>query len=248
MKTRTLFQMCFTLTLCFLGSQSVFAQAPSTTTPASDTTKYLVVKNDGNEYVGLILSDDGREVLIQTTSLGKIYIPKSDIKSIRPIDLVDDVKKGELISSHQIFDSSFNSNFEFSPNEKYFYCRLNYFGFMQYEFADLLVKDSIYEVSGRKILNGNFGGDIQLGINGKIYLTKTRDYFIGCIAYPNEKCESIEFTDTAIKLSLADDYLSSNTFYNALSQSRPDLNSNISHGLSNNPVTPCFRFDIASEE
>jgi hypothetical protein len=108
---------------------------------------------------------------------------------------------------------------------------------MQYEVADLLVNDSIHEVTGRKILKGNFGGDIQLGINGKIYLTKTRDYFIGCIAYPNEKCESIEFTDTAIKLLLANDYLSSNTYYNRLLQSRPDLYSNISHGLSNNPVT-----------
>jgi hypothetical protein len=46
-----------------------------------------------------------------------------------------DVKTGELISSHQIFDSSVNSNFEFSPNEKYFYCRNDYSGFTQYEFS-----------------------------------------------------------------------------------------------------------------
>ena len=148
-----------------------------------------------------------------------------------------DVKTGELISSHQIFDSSANSNFEFSPNEKYFYCRHNYSDFMQYEFTDLLVKDSVHEVTGRKILKGSFLGDIQLGINGKIYLTKTRDYFIGCIAYPNEKCESIEFTDTAIELLVAYDYLSSNTYYNRLLQSRPNLYSDIWHGLSNNEVT-----------
>jgi hypothetical protein len=111
MKTRTILQLCFTLTLCFFGSQSVFAQAPSTTTPASDTTKYLVVKNDGNEYVGLILSDDGREVLIQTTSLGKIYIPKSDIKSIRPLDLVDDIKKGEFNSA-----GAFSTRYQFTTN------------------------------------------------------------------------------------------------------------------------------------
>ena len=148
-----------------------------------------------------------------------------------------DVKTGELISSHQIFDSSANSNFEFSPNEKYFYCRHNYSGFMQYEFADLLVKDSVQKVTGRKILKGSFLGDIQLGINGKIYLTKTRDYFIGCISYPNEKCESIEFTDTAIELLVAHDYLSSNSYYNRLLQSRPNLYSDIWHGLSNNEVT-----------
>jgi len=148
-----------------------------------------------------------------------------------------DVKTGELISSHQIFDSSVNSNFEFSPNEKYFYCRNDYSGFTQYEFSDLLVKDSIEKVTGRKILKGGFLGDIQLGINGKIYLTKTRDYFIGCISYPNEKCESIEFTDTAIELLVAYDYLSSNSYYNRLLQSRPDLYSYIWHVLSNNPFT-----------
>ena len=111
MKTRTFFQLCFTLTLYFFGSQSVFAQTPSTTTPTIDTTKYLVVKNDGNEYVGLILSDDGREVLIQTESLGKVYIPKSDIKSIRPLDLVEDVKKGEFNSA-----GAFSTRYQFTTN------------------------------------------------------------------------------------------------------------------------------------
>lgn len=111
MKTRTLFQLCFTLALCFFGSQSVFAQAPNTTTPTTDTTKYLVIKNDGIEYVGLILSDDGREVLIQTQSLGKVFIPKSDIKSIRPLDLAEDVKKGEFNSA-----GVFTTRYQFTTN------------------------------------------------------------------------------------------------------------------------------------
>jgi hypothetical protein len=172
---------------------------------------------------------------IKFSPLGNFLVINSEYRGYNIFGF--DVKKGELISSHQIFDTCVHSNFEFSPNEKYFYCRHNFSGFMQYEFADFLVNDSIHQVTGRKILKGNFVGDIQLGINGKIYLTKTRDYFIGCIAYPNEKCESIEFTDTAIKLLLANDYLSSNTYYNRLLQLRPDLYSNISHGLSNNPVT-----------
>jgi len=111
MKTRTILQLCFTLTLCFLGNQSVFAQVPTATAPATDTTKYLVTKNDGNEYVGLILSDDGREVLIQTQTLGKVYIPQSDIKSIRPLDLVDDVKRGEFNSA-----GVFTTRYQFTTN------------------------------------------------------------------------------------------------------------------------------------
>jgi len=47
---------------------------------------YKIVKNDGIEYVGTILQDDGREILINTANLGKIYIPKLDIKSITEID------------------------------------------------------------------------------------------------------------------------------------------------------------------
>lgn len=53
----------------------------------SDSTKtYLVVKNDGTELIGKILSDDGREVLLLTEAMGKIFIPKSDIKSIKIIE------------------------------------------------------------------------------------------------------------------------------------------------------------------
>jgi len=111
MKTRTILQLCFTLALCFLGSQSVFAQAPNTSAPSTDTTKFLIVKNDGNEYVGQILSDDGREVLIETKSLGKIYIPKSDIKSMRPINYNEDIAKGEVSTA-----GVFTTRYQFTTN------------------------------------------------------------------------------------------------------------------------------------
>lgn len=68
-------------------------------TQPDDTTKtkhlYLIVKNDGVEYIGEILSDDGREVLILTEILGKIYIPKSEIKSITKIESKSDIIYGE---------------------------------------------------------------------------------------------------------------------------------------------------------
>ena len=57
----------------------------------SDSTKvvkkyYLVVKNDGSEYYGYIIKDDGREILLQTGNIGKMYINKSDIDIIREVD------------------------------------------------------------------------------------------------------------------------------------------------------------------
>lgn len=66
-------------------------------TPA-DTNLYRVVKFNNQEYIGKILNDDGREILLQTTSLGKMYIVKSDIQSItsvdREIDFVGDEFRG----------------------------------------------------------------------------------------------------------------------------------------------------------
>jgi hypothetical protein len=54
-----------------------------------DTTKavklFHIIKQNGTEYTGTILSDDGREMLIETTVLGKIYILKSEVKSIKEI-------------------------------------------------------------------------------------------------------------------------------------------------------------------
>lgn len=56
---------------------------------------YLVIKNDGAQYIGEILSDDGREILINTTKLGKLYIPKHSIKSITLVN------KAEIIAEEQ---------------------------------------------------------------------------------------------------------------------------------------------------
>ena len=44
----------------------------------ADNQLYLIVKINNVEYVGYILNDDGREILIDTKKLGKIYIPKTD--------------------------------------------------------------------------------------------------------------------------------------------------------------------------
>jgi hypothetical protein len=43
---------------------------------------YLIKKTDGNELYGFIISDDGREILLETKTIGKVYINKADIKEI----------------------------------------------------------------------------------------------------------------------------------------------------------------------
>jgi hypothetical protein len=111
MKIRLSFSTLLPILFFLLGSLQLHAQAPNTSAPSTDTTKFLIVKNDDNEYVGQILSDDGREVLIETKSLGKIYIPKSDIKSMRPINYNEDIAKGEVSTA-----GVFTTRYQFTTN------------------------------------------------------------------------------------------------------------------------------------
>ncbi|PJA09989.1 MAG: hypothetical protein COX70_00225 [Flavobacteriales bacterium CG_4_10_14_0_2_um_filter_32_8] len=71
---------------------------------------YLVIKNDGTEFIGDILEDDGREILINTTRLGKLYIPKHEIKSISLID------NEEILSKKLPEDDFFSSRYFITTN------------------------------------------------------------------------------------------------------------------------------------
>jgi hypothetical protein len=76
-----------------------------------DTLKYLIIRNNGVEYVGQILSDDGRELLISTQQLGKIYIPKSEVKSVTLVDEQTDFKEGEYLGQ-----GVFTTRYQFTTN------------------------------------------------------------------------------------------------------------------------------------
>ena len=72
------------ITLIFVFFQfSIIAQDIDST----DSKKMvLITKNNGGEFIGEIISDDGREILLMTTTIGKIYINKSDISGITLVD------------------------------------------------------------------------------------------------------------------------------------------------------------------
>ena len=78
----------FILFIGLVSSFSVNAQEPTDTT-STNTAKVIVTTNDGKERVGVILSDDGREILLLSESIGKVYIAKIDIESIKPIERED---------------------------------------------------------------------------------------------------------------------------------------------------------------
>lgn len=59
--------------------------------------QYVVTKNDGSTYVGEILSQDAREVLLKTTNLGEIIIPKHEISKIEEVKTGQFDPKGNFI-------------------------------------------------------------------------------------------------------------------------------------------------------
>ena len=71
---------------------------------------YLIIKNDGTEYIGEILSDDGREILVNTLKLGKLYIPKHEIKSISLVN------KEEILAAKLPEDDFFSSRYFITTN------------------------------------------------------------------------------------------------------------------------------------
>lgn len=63
----------------------------------TDTTKtYLIIKNDGAEFIGKIISQDSREVVIVTKALGEIVIPKHEIREIRELKEDEITSEGTL--------------------------------------------------------------------------------------------------------------------------------------------------------
>jgi len=94
--------------MVFLSTVNLFAQE---NTYYSDSSKYLVTKTDGTQYIGYILADDGREVLILTDNLGKIYIPKSSINSIKPIDPKSHYQGGLFVG-----EGVFTTRYHFTTN------------------------------------------------------------------------------------------------------------------------------------
>tara|TARA_B100001287_G_scaffold19152_1_gene14169 strand:- start:18 stop:1427 length:1410 start_codon:yes stop_codon:yes gene_type:complete len=88
-KMKHLLSILFLITLfgsvCFSQEQTKNNTTQIVNENVNDTTKkelYLVRKTDGNELYGFILNDDGREILLETKTIGKVYINKSDIKEI----------------------------------------------------------------------------------------------------------------------------------------------------------------------
>lgn len=71
-----------------------------------------IVMMDGTERTGYIVSDDGRELLLRTESIGDIYLQKNTIKSITPVEVSEtDTYQGDIRIA-----GPFTTRYQFTTN------------------------------------------------------------------------------------------------------------------------------------
>ena len=91
----------FRLLIVFFGlllTTPLFAQTDSIPKPQlADTNLYRIVKSDGTDFIGYIIKQDEREVLIQIQSGRTFYIPQYEIKEIVPIKYGELDKEGVFV-------------------------------------------------------------------------------------------------------------------------------------------------------
>jgi hypothetical protein len=90
--------------LLLLTSATLTGQDQPDTTRTALT--WIIIKNDNSQYIGEIISQDAWEVLINTENLGKVAIPKHEIKEIRelqPDDFRQDLYVGEELFATRYF-------------------------------------------------------------------------------------------------------------------------------------------------
>ena len=88
------------LLLFFLigSSTNSFAQADRDTAVVSNKIVFLIITNSGGEFVGYIITQDEKEVLIDTKDRGRISIPKYEIREMREVKGMEMNAKGEFVA------------------------------------------------------------------------------------------------------------------------------------------------------
>ena len=110
MKTMFLKQTLKTIVLfAFIFCLASESNAQSDRIQNTDTI-YMITTNDGGEFVGKIISDDGREVVIMDKAKGKIILPKYAIKSMEM------VKQSNVIGNDFVHANPHPSRYLFSPS------------------------------------------------------------------------------------------------------------------------------------
>lgn len=84
-----------------------------------DTITYLVTTTNGVQYIGTIVSDDGRELLIETKAIGRLYIAKAKVKSISKIkeSSLKKIEENYAEEEEEVsLDNPFSTRYYFTTN------------------------------------------------------------------------------------------------------------------------------------
>lgn len=112
MTLQSTFKTCL-LVLTFILNHQVQAQTDSVATKKI----YVITTNDGGEFVGEILSEDAKEVLIKTKDKGEVAIPKYQIKTRKELESGDLNINGEYIPA-EVFSTRYFITTNGLPIEK----------------------------------------------------------------------------------------------------------------------------------
>lgn len=89
----------------------LFLALASLMTSAQDQKRVAIVLTNGNEYIGTIQSDDGREIQINTENMGLMVILKTDIRSMKIVESETQIVQGEFRNT-----GPFTTRYSFTTN------------------------------------------------------------------------------------------------------------------------------------
>jgi hypothetical protein len=120
-----------TLSLQIVNAQkTIVADTLSQSTQSNENIQqiYKIIKTDGGELRGKILTQNNREILLQTIDGREIYIPQHTIQKIEKLDSTEFNQKGEFIGNDPFATRYFLSTNGFALKEGDSYILYNWWG------------------------------------------------------------------------------------------------------------------------
>lgn len=110
-------KIIFSFFVLMVAFSQVQGQEQEPLSEADSARVYVITKNDGAQFVGKIISQDAREVLIETKELGQVYIPRHEIKNIRTAEEGEVQTSGSFVPS-EVFSTRYFITTNGLPVEK----------------------------------------------------------------------------------------------------------------------------------
>lgn len=123
MRIKTLFATLLVAISLAMVPLSLSSQESNISNTEEIQKKSLVIKHDGSRFLGVIISRDEREILIDTETIGRVFIPLHEISDIREASASDSGGQSNLFSSRYFLSTN---GLSMSKGDKY--AMLNYYG------------------------------------------------------------------------------------------------------------------------